>query len=131
MVKIQSQWRRYLAKDVKRKLVFAKKWEEAKTELFKAYNKPKDKKHQQATRALRGITEEQKNKAIERYYIPAKKLYLVSFSKWFHKVRGLKKPSKETVVPGNKEEEKPPVFVYCPEGKELDELILKTARIIA
>ena len=118
--------------DVKRKLILDKKWEDEKSILINTYNKVKDKKHIQACKLLKTINKTTKQQVIKRYYKNIVKIYISNFSRWFRRVNGIIKDLGKTTElrTMNQEDDKQPIFVYCPEPKDFDHLILRSVNIV-
>lgn len=132
-VKIQTMWRVRIARDVRRKLVIAKKWEAQRGELMKLYANKRQRKKAQIYNSLRLITDEARDSIINAYYKNAKQRYLLALAEWARRSlqRELDKSElKSESANKSRMEDTPTVSLFGPsnrKGSEFSKKLPKTA----
>eukprot|EP00826_Nyctotherus_ovalis_P026503 TRINITY_DN20692_c0_g2_i3.p1 TRINITY_DN20692_c0_g2~~TRINITY_DN20692_c0_g2_i3.p1 ORF type:complete len:216 (-),score=51.24 TRINITY_DN20692_c0_g2_i3:98-745(-) len=121
-------WRVRIARDARRKLVIAKKWEAQRDELLKLYANKRQRKKAQIYYSLRQITSETRDSIINAYYRNTKKKYLLSLAEWARKSlqRGLDKSELKSES-GNKSrmEDTPIASLFGPNSRRGSEFSKK------
>lgn len=131
--KVQKRWKKFLLKANKHKKIIAKEWDKIIASLINA-NKHKGKKHGKTIRLLQLVSTNMRDKEILKYYVNAKKLYMIELKKYIkknmqdksqsNKKRGsiISKLSKKMI-------DSPPPFVFMPNNDEFKKMIYAAAGI--